>query len=83
MHASLECIYMLKSISELTGRGIINPEKTFHNAKNAAAMIAAMSALGVTATVIIPKRVKYNRVKNVKNTYQKNFTTVHSNPIIA
>ena len=56
--------------------------KTFYNAKNAAAMIATMSALGVTTKVIIPKRVQYSSVKKVKNTYQKIFTTVQSNLII-
>ena len=60
-----------------------NSEKTFYNTKNAAAMIAIMSALGFTTTVIIPKRVQYSRVKNVKkNTYQKNFTAVQSKLII-
>lgn len=45
--------------------------------------MAAMLWLGVTATVIIPYKVKYNKVKYVKKMYQKNLTTVHSNPIIA
>ncbi|KAL8118559.1 hypothetical protein AgCh_016182 [Apium graveolens] len=42
---------------ELTGRGIINPEKPFHNKEIEAPMIPAMSALGLTAIVTIPKRV--------------------------
>ena len=45
-------------------------------------MIVATSTLGVKATVIIPQRVKYMNVKNMKNTYQKNFSTVHSKPVM-
>lgn len=45
-------------------------------------MIAAMLSFGVNPTAIIPKNVKYSNVKYMKNRYQMNLATVHSNPII-
>lgn len=44
--------------------------------------MVATSTFGVKDTVIIPQRVKYMNVKNMKNTYHKNFATVHSMPVI-
>lgn len=45
-------------------------------------MIAAILALGVMATVIIPQNVMYDKQQNWKYVYQKNLAAVHSNPII-
>lgn len=42
-------------------------------------MMAAALWLGVTAIVIIPKKVKYSNVKYIKYRYQKNFRKFHSN----
>lgn len=42
-------------------------------------MIAAALWFGVTAIVIIPKKVKYSNVKYMKYKYQANFRRFHSN----
>ena len=47
----------------LTGLGIINPEKRSHNPKNKVETMEAMWWVGVTATAVMPYKVKNNNAK--------------------
>lgn len=65
-----------------TFRGIKNPENIFHIMKRKKERSAAICWLGVSATVIIPKRTKYIKLKSKKNMNQKNLAATNGNPII-